>query len=112
VKRGEVWWASLSEPGGSDPVYRRPVLVVQADTFNRSRIRTVICAAITSNLRLEAAPGNLRLSSRTSGLKKASVVNVSQLITTDRDRLTEKIKRLDPRTMRRVEEGLRLVLEL
>lgn len=112
MKRGEVWWASLPDPGGSEPGYRRPVLVVQADEFNRSSIRTIICAVITSNLRLADAPGNLRLAARASGLKKASVVNVSQLITTDRIWLTERVKKLDERTMRQIEEGLRLALNL
>ena len=112
MKRGEVWWASLSEPSGSEPGYRRPVLVVQADEFNRSRIRTAICAVISSNLRLEDAPGNLRLAARSSGLKKPSVLNVSQLITIDKTRLTEKVKKLDEQTLHKVEDGLRLVLNL
>lgn len=112
MKRGEIWWASLPEPDGSEPSFRRPVLVVQADEFNRSTIRTVICATITSTLRLAAAPGNLRLAPRTSGLAKSSVVNVSQLITTDRTHLTERVKKLDDRTLLQIEEGLRLVLQL
>ena len=107
-----MWWASLPEPHGSEPGYRRPVLVVQADEFNQSRIHTVICAVITSNLRLVDAPGNVRLSARSSGLKKPSVVNVSQLITTDKARLTDKVTKLDEQTMRKVEEGLRLTLNL
>ena len=112
MRRGEVWWASLPEPSGSEPGYRRPVLVVQAEEFNRSSIRTVICAVVSSNLRLADAPGNVRLTSRASGLQKVSVVNVSQIITADRKRLTERVKKLDDKTMRRIDEGLRLVLNL
>jgi mRNA interferase MazF len=112
VQRGEVWWASLPEPAGSEPGYRRPVLVVQADDFNRSSIRTVICVSITSNLNLAAAPGNVHLSARASGLSKPSVVNISQLISVDRRHLTQRVKSLDTQSMRRVDEGLRLVLNL
>jgi len=112
VRRGEIWWAELPEPFGSEPGYRRPVLVVQADEFNRSNIRTAICAAITSNLNLAAAPGNVQLSTRASGLQKPSVVNVSQLLSVDRTRLTDLVKVLDAQSMRQVDEGLRLVLNL
>ena len=112
MKRGEIWWASLPEPSGSEPGYRRPVLVIQADEFNRSAIRTVLCAAITSNLNLANAPGNVRVSSRSSGLPKASVVNVSQLLTLDRKRLTERVKGMDAQSMTQVDEGLRLVMSL
>ena len=112
VKRGEIWWASLSEPSGSEPGYRRPVLVVQADEFNRSSIRTVICATITSNLDLACAPGNVQVSSRSSGLPKPSVVNVSQIVTMDKACLTERVKGIDEQSMNQVDEGLRLVLKL
>lgn len=112
MKRGAIWWASLAEPTGSEPGYRRPVLIVQADEFNRSSIRTVICAAITSNLNLAGAPGNVRLTPRASGLTKPSVVNVSQLLSVDRSRLTERIKGLDAQSMRQVDDGLRLVMHL
>jgi mRNA interferase MazF len=112
IRRGEIWWASLPDPQGSGPGFRRPVLVVQADSFNRSRIQTVLAAAITSNTALGDAPGNIVLSRRKSGLPKESVVNVSQLVTLDKRLLTEKIKRLDTGTMQRVDDGLRLVLNL
>jgi mRNA interferase MazF len=112
VQRGEIWWATLPDPVGSEPGYRRPVLVVQSDAFTQSAIKTVVCAAITSNLNLAAAPGNLRISSRASGLSKPSVVNVSQVATIDRMFLTERIKALDAQTMRQIDEGLRLVLDL
>lgn len=112
MKRGEVWWANLPEPAGSEPGFRRPVLIVQADEFNRSRIRTVIAAAITSNVALAAAPGNVALSKKSVGLDRESVVNVSQIITLDKTFLTERIGRLTERKLRAVEDGLRLVLAL
>jgi len=112
VQRGEIWWAALPDPAGSEPGYRRPVLVVQSDGFTRSAIKTVVCAAITTNLRLGAAPGNVRVAARTSGLPKPSVVNVSQVATIDKTFLTERVKLLDAQTMRQVDDGLRLVLTL
>lgn len=112
MKRGEVWWASLPDPDGSGPGYRRPVLVVQANAFNASRINTVIVAVITSNLRLADAPGNVRLPRRASGLGKASVVNVSQLITVDRRFLTARLKAVPATTLAAIDQGLGLVLGL
>ena len=112
MKRGEVWWASLPEPIRSEPGYRRPVLVIQADEFNQSAIRTVICASITSNVNLASAPGNVRMSARASGLPKPSVVNVSQLLSMDRTLLTKRVKTVDNECMRLVEDGLRLILKL
>ncbi len=112
IQRGEIWWASMPEPRGSEPDYSRPVLVVQADDFNRSRINTVIAVVITSNIRLAEAPGNVFLSRKASGLPKQSVANVSQLITIDKAFLKEKVKRLGKREFSEVEEGLRLVLSL
>ena len=112
MKRGEIWWASLPEPSGSEPGYRRPVLVIQADEFNQSAIRTVICASITSNLNLASAPGNVHVSSRSTGLPKASVVNISQLFSLDRTRLTERVKGIDAQSMNKVDDGLRLIMNL
>lgn len=112
MQRGDIWWASLPEPEGSAPGYRRPVVVVQADDFNRSRISTVVVAVLTSNVALALAPGNVLLKSRRTGLPKDSVVNVSQLITLDRQSLTEKVKMLDSATMLEVDRGLRLVLDI
>ena len=110
MKRGEIWWASLDPPEGSGPGYRRPVLIVQANSFNESRISTILAAVITSNLALVQAPGNVRISKSDSKLPKPSVVNVSQIITLDRQRLTERIGSLPARIMGRVTEGLKLVL--
>ena len=112
MKRGEIWWASLSPPKGSGPGYRRPVLIVQADEFNRSRINTVIALAITTNLALSGAPGNVRLGKRASGLPKDAVVNVSQMITVDKRFLSSRVRTVSLETMGQVDEGLRLVLAL
>ena len=95
MKLGEVWWASLPEPSGSGPGYRRPVVIVQCNDFNRSRIQTVIAAAVTSNLRLAAASGNVQLGKRSVGLNRVSVVNMSQRLTIDKRYLSERAGRLD-----------------
>ena len=112
VRRGEVWWAHLGVPAGAGPGYRRPVLVVQADSFNRSRIQTVVAAAVTSNLSLAEAPGNVLLSRRAGLLPADSVVNVSQIVTLDRGFLQERAGRVAQSVLRRVDDGLRLVLSL
>jgi mRNA interferase MazF len=112
IQRGEIWWADLPEPRRSEPGTRRPVLVVQADSFNVSRIQTVIVAAITTNVELAAAPGNVLLPARSAGLTRDSVVDVSQLLTLDRAFLSEHAGRLPPRLQRSVDEGLRTVLQL
>ena len=112
VERGQVWWADLGDPSGSEPGYRRPVLIVQDDAFNRSRLRTVIAVVLTSNLRLVEAPGNVLIPAKSAGLPKDSVANVSQLITVDRDFLVEPSGRIRGPLLNEVENGLRLVLAL
>ena len=112
IQRGEIWWADLPEPRRSEPGYQRPVLVVQADSFNLSRIQTAIVAAITSNVEFADAPGNVLLPARSAGLPRDSVVNVSQLLTLDRSFLTEQAGTLPSRLQRSVDEGLRTVLQL
>jgi mRNA interferase MazF len=112
VERGQVWWADLGEPSGSEPGFRRPLLVVQDDAFNRSRLRTVIAVVLTSNLRLVEAPGNVLIPARAAGLPKDSIANVSQVITIDRDFLTAPAGRLRGELLKNVESGLRLVLGL
>lgn len=112
MKRGEVWWASLPPPTGSGPGFRRPVVVVQSNPFNESRISTVVVAVVTSNIALAGAPGNVRIGKSDSGLPKASVINVSQLLTLDRSLLTDRIKSLPSRALEQVNEGLQLVLGL
>jgi len=112
VNRGDIWWADLGYPKGSGPGYTRPVLVVQSDPFNNSRIQTVIVAVISSNLRLAEAPGNVSLSAKKSGLPKDSVVNVSQILTLDRGELLDQAGQLDSGLLQKVDDGLRLVLAL
>ncbi len=110
--RGEIWWAELPAPLESEPGYRRPLVIVQSDAFNQSRINTVIGVVITSNLRLSEAPGNVLFSKKDSNLPKKSVANVSQLITVDKSYLTEKIGKLSPEKLKELEAGIRLVLSL
>ncbi len=112
MKRGEVWWASLPEPIGSGPGMRRPVVIVQSNPFNESRVATVIVAVVTSNLHLADAPGNVRIAKSESGLSKPSVVNVSQVLTVDRELLTQRVKMLPGQIISRINDGLRLVLAL
>ena len=112
IKRGQIWWAELPEPVGSGPGYRRPLVIIQSNEFNRSNISTVIAAVITSNVRLAAAPGNVLLSTKVSKLSKKSVVNVSQLITVDKSFCTEKVHTLPSKVMTEIDNGIRLVLKL
>lgn len=112
MQRGEVWWADLEEPRGSGPGYRHPLLILQADSFNQSRLQTVIGLVVSSNLRLLDAPGNVLLSEKAVGLQRDSVANVTQLVTLDKDYLREKVGRVPPKTMARVEDGVRLALGL
>lgn len=112
VERGQVWWTDLGEPIGSEPGFRRPVLIVQNDAFNRSRLRTVLAIILTSNLRLVDAPGNVLIPAKAAGLPKDSVANVSQVVTVDRDFLTDFAGRLRGQLLKEVDNGLRLVLAL
>jgi mRNA interferase MazF len=112
VNRGDVWWVELPEPAASEPGYKRPVVIVQSNEFNRSRIDTVVAVAITSSMRLADAPGNVELTKRATGLGKASVANVSQIITLDKRFLGDKVGHLDRVLMQRISEGVELVLGL
>ena len=112
MERGDIVWAELPEAAGSQPGFRRPVLVIQDNAFNASKLKTVVVAVITSNLRLAAAPGNTFVTAQESGLPKDSVVNVSQLITVDKAFLAGKVGCLSGVTLRRIDEGLRLVLSI
>ena len=112
IERGQIWWADLGEPLGSEPGFRRPVLVMQSEPFNRSRLRTIVAVVLTSNLRLVAAPGNVLLPARMTGLGRDCVANVTQIVTLDREELTEEAGRLRGRLLTEVEKGLRLVLGL
>ena len=97
ISQGEIWWADLPDPVGSGPGFRRPILVVQGDALNRSRISTVVCVPLTSNLGYAQAPGNVPLRPRHTSLPKDSVANVSQIVALDRTLLTERTGKL-PRT--------------
>lgn len=110
--KGEIWWATLPTPRASEPGYKRPVLILQSDAFNRSNINTVICAVITSNIRLARAPGNVILSKKNSNLPKKSVVNVSQIVTLDKSYFTECVGAISKNLMGKVENGIKLVLEI
>ena len=112
VERGQVWWADLGEPDGSEPGFNRPVLIVQNDAFNRSRLHTVVAVILSTNARLVDAPGNVLLPAKATGLPKDSVANVSQVITVDRDFLIELAGRVRGQPLKDVESGLRLVLDL
>jgi mRNA interferase MazF len=112
LARGDVWWADLPDPQGSEPGYRRPLLIIQNDLFNRSRLRTVLVEVLTGHIRLVDAPGNVLLPARASGLPRDSVANVSQVITIDRNALTERVGRLPGSLIDQVANGLRLALAL
>lgn len=112
IQRGEIWWADLDDPKGAGPGFRRPLLVVQSDAFNRSRIDTTVAIVLTSNLRLLDAPGNVLVPKRVSGLPRDSVANVSQILTVDRHDLAERAGKVPGDPLSAVTEGLRLVLSL
>ncbi|MEO8274127.1 MAG: type II toxin-antitoxin system PemK/MazF family toxin [Chloroflexota bacterium] len=110
IAQGDVWWADLPEPAGSGPGFRRPVVVVQSDAFNRSTLRTVVCVPLTSNRKWAATPGNVALSVRDTGLPKPSVANVTQVIAVDRDTLAESVSRLAAPKLELILAGIDLVL--
>ena len=112
MQHGEIWWANLPHPKGSKPAKRRPVLIIQVDSFNRSRISTVICAVITSNTDIASLPGNFLLEKSVSGLEKTSAVNFSQIATIDKTDLTELVSMLPKSTLEKVNNCLKLVLEI
>jgi len=110
ISQGEVWWAGLPAPAGSGPGFRRAIVVVQGDALNRSRIATVVIVPLTSNLRWAAAPGNVSLSRRLTGLSKDSVANVSQILALDRDLLTERVGKLPRPKLELILAGIDVVL--
>ena len=112
MQRGEIWWADLPAPVGAEPGFRRPLLIIQADDFNRSSIQTVVGMALTTNVRLAHAPGNVLLPADESGLPKDSVINVTQILTVDKGLFSARAGALNDRVMLLVEDGLRLVLAL
>jgi mRNA interferase MazF len=110
VAQGDIWWADLPDPTGSGPGFRRPIVIVQGNAFNRSRIGTVVCVPLTSNLRLAEAPGNVLLSPGSTNLSRDSVANVSQIVTIDRSLLSERVGSLVERDFMLVLAGIDLVL--
>jgi mRNA interferase MazF len=110
IAQGDVWWAELAEPRGSEPGFRRPVVVVQGDSLNRSRIATVVCVAVTSNLKWAIAPGNVLLPAGLSGLPSDSVANVSQIVTLDRAVFSDHVARLPETLVELVLAGIDVVL--
>jgi mRNA interferase MazF len=110
VGQGEIWWADLPEPAGSEPGFRRPVVVVQGDALNRSRIATVVCVPLTSNLGWAEAPGNTLLTARATGLPKDSVVNASQIVTLDKAVLTNRVGKLPRAKVELILAGIDVVL--
>jgi len=110
IAQGDVWWAELPDPVGSGPGCRRPVVVVQGDSFNRSRIATVVCVPLTSNLIWADAPGNVFLNARATGLPKDSVANVSQIVSLDRSILTERLGHLSRQRLQAIHGGIDIIL--
>jgi len=110
ISQGEIWWADLPLPAGSGPGFRRPVVIVQGDGLNRSRIATVVCVPLTSNLRWALAPGNVRLSARVTGLPKESVANVSQIIAVDKGFLKARVGKLPLLKLQLLLSGIDVVL--
>jgi len=110
ISQGEIWWADMRPPTKSEPGFRRPVLVVQSNSFNRGRIATVVCVPLTSNVKWALMPGNVHLSARSTGLPKNSVANVSQLITIDKSLLVARVSRLPGPKLDLVFAGIELVL--
>lgn len=110
ISQGEIWWADLPAAAGPGPGFRRPVVIVQCDALNQSRIATVICVPLTSNLKWALAPGNVSLSTRVTGLPKDSVANVSQVISLDKSLLAERVGKLPRPKLELLFTGIDLVL--
>lgn len=110
IAQGDVWWADLGLPQGSAPGFRRPVVVIQGDALNRSRLATTVCVALTNNLKWAAAPGNVLLDARATGLAEDSVANVSQLVTLDKSVLAERTGKLSRKKVDLILSGIDVVL--
>jgi len=110
IAQGEVWWADLPESTGSEPGFHRPVVVIQGDAFNRSKIATVVCVALTSNLRMADAPGNVLLAAEATGLGKDSVANVSQIVTLDKSELEKRVGKIPKPRLHAIFFGIDVVM--
>ena len=110
--RGEIWWADFGIPFGSEPGFRRPILIIQEDAFNNSRINTVIVIPVTTNMLLNEAPGNVLIEKEKSGLPNDSVIVVSQITVIDKKRLVERVKKISNSMMNKIDDGIRIVLGL
>ncbi len=110
VTQGDVCWADLSDPAGSEPGFVRPVVVVQGDALNRSRLATAVCVPLTSNVRWAEAPGNVLLRARVTGLSRDSVANVSQIVAIDRAALRDRVGRLSQKQLGLLFAGIDVVL--
>lgn len=110
IAQGEIWWADLGEPKGSEAAYKRPVLIAQGDAFNRSKIATVLCVPLTSNMKWADAPGNVKLLKSSTGLKKDSVANISLILTLNKDELVSRVGKISERQLERIFSGIDILL--
>jgi mRNA interferase MazF len=110
--KGEIWWATLPSPRGSEPGKTRPVVVIQGDSFNRSSINTVVCAVITSNISLANAPGNILLEKADSGLEKSSVINFSQILTLDKAYFSQMVSMLSKPQIKKINKSLKVIFDI
>ena len=109
-QRGEVWWAQMGVPTGSEPGYRRPVVIVQGNSYNRSDIATVVCVPVTTQVKLQTSPGNVLLPKSASGLPKQSVANVSQIMAMNKSRLIDRAGKLPDRHLQLIYDGIDIIL--
>ncbi len=112
IERGQIWWADLPEPRGSSPGYEHPIVIIQSDSFNQTKLNTVIGVVITSNLDLAEMPGNVLIKKENSELPKDSVINITQIVTIDKSELLKYVGTVSERKIEQIENGLRLVLSL
>ena len=111
VEQGEIYWVNLGEPGGSEPGYRHPHIVIQNNLFNASRINTVVVCSLTSNVKRASSPGNVILKKGEANLPKRSVVNITQVYTVNKSDLTEKIGKLSKARIKEILSGIQLLME-
>ena len=110
--RGEIWWADFGLPFGSEPGFKRPIIIIQSNDFNKSKINTIVVVPLTTNLELELAPGNVFIDKSDSNLSKDSIAVVSQINAIDKMRLQSKVSKLDSVIISDIEDGIQLVLDI